>query len=430
MLEAPRKKIDVTLNAYLIPLYSWQNLFKMNVRFLFLFLLIGLRLSAQSINTNLAPQNNNNAVIPNESLNEEKMDTVSMKSEQEKREESIQQKKQSVQLKDDASTSFGYSTGVSQQIQQTSTLFVTTRQQASTQRTQRTPSAVQQEQMNQYVLLLSQAAPESFEHHYYSYLAGNYNIELIDHLRKAEALRPENSDVHIQIAAYDFITNNLNEARKYLKKLHTTGRINEVMLAYGKDLMRSVPENGYLITHGFEDTYAAYYAQIFMNERSDVTIISLDFLQSEAYRSALTTNGFTLPNSSVIDVAYLTEFCALNATKKLSVSLTVPKEYLVPNQQHMFVTGLVMEYHAERCTGIFERNEQLWNTKLSAKITTVGRDKARSLSANYLPMLLLLRKEYQTRGQQDEVQKIDVAIDQIAVQCGKYEQVQSIKANY
>jgi hypothetical protein len=137
-----------------------------------------------------------------------------------------------------------------------------------------------------------------------------------------------------------------------------------------------------------------------------------------------------LPVSSLIDVAYLTEFCALNATKKLSVSLTVPKEYLVPNQQHMFVTGLVMEYHAEGCTGIFERNEQLWNRELSAKITTIGREKARSLSANYLPMLFLLRREYQARNQQDDVQKIDAAIDQIAVQCGKYEQVQSIKANY
>jgi hypothetical protein len=403
----------------------------MNVRILFFFLLIGLSISAQSINTNNAPQSgSNNAVIRTESLNEEEIDTVSIYDEQEKREESIQLKKQSVQFKDDASTSVGYSTGVSQQIQQTSTLFTTTRQQASTQRTQRTPSADQQTQMNQYVSLLAQAAPESFEYHYYIYLAGNYTVELIDHLRKAEGLRPENSDVHIQIAAYDLITNNLNEAKKYLKKLHSNGRINEVMLAYGKDLMRCVPENGCLITHGFEDTYAAYYTQLFMNERPDVTIISLDFLQSEAYRKSLTAKGYNLPINSLIDVAYLTEFCALNATKKLSVSLTVPKEYFVPTQQHLFVTGLVMEYHAEGCTGIFERNETLWNTELSASIIKNGREKARSLSANYLPMLLLLRKEYQTRGQQDELLKIDATIDQIAVQCGKYEQVQSIKANY
>jgi hypothetical protein len=45
-------------------------------------------------------------------------------------------------------------------------------------------------------------------------------------------------------------------------------------------------------------------------------------------------------------------------------------------------------------------------------------------------MLLLLRKEYHTKGQQEEVKKIDVVMDQIAVECGKYEQVQSIKSSY
>jgi len=89
-----------------------------------------------------------------------------------------------------------------------------------------------------------------------------------------------------------------------------------------------------------------------------------------------------------------------------------------------------MEYHPDGCTGNFERNEELWNNTLSVSIVKNSRDKARSLSANYLPMLLLLRKEYQGRGQQEEVKKIDAALDQIAVQCGKYEQVQSIKASY
>jgi hypothetical protein len=172
------------------------------------------------------------------------------------------------------------------------------------------------------------------------------------------------------------------------------------------------------------------YAQLLMNERSDITIVSLDFLQSDAYRNTLKNKGFILPNATTIDVAYFTNFCALNATKNLSVSLTVPKEYLAPIQQNLYVAGLVMEYHPEGCTGNFERNEDLWNHELSATIIKNGRDKARSLSSNYLPMLLLLRNEYQTNGQQEQVKKIDAVLDQIAVQCGKYEQVQSIKASY
>ena len=370
-------------------------------------------------------------VIQSKSLEEQAIDTVSFKMEQEKREESSQQKKQTEKLKEvKTSSTSGYTTEASQQIQQVSGLFTTTRQQASTQRTQRTPNAEQQQQMNQYVELLSQAAPESFEFHYYTYISGNYNISLIDHLLKAEELRPDNSDVQIQLTAYDLIIQNNSEAKKHLKKLHSNGRITEIMTLYGKDVLRSVPKNGCLITHGFEDTYGVVYAQLFMNERTDVTIISLDFLQSEAYRNTLKNKGFSLPNATTIDVSYFTNFCALNGTKNLGISLTVPKEYLVPIQQSLYVAGLVMEYHPEGCTRNFERNEDLWNHELSAVIIKNGRDKARSLSSNYLPMLLLLRKEYQTKGQQDQVKQIDAVLDLISVQCGKYEQVQSIKASY
>ncbi len=404
----------------------------MNFRILSFLLLFCTSAYAQSINTNAAPQTNSNMnVNQSESLEEQSIDTVSFNKEQEKREESIQLKKQTEKLKDvNTSTTYGYTIEATQQIQQVSGLFTATRQQASTQRTQRTPNAEQQQQMNQYVSLLSQAAPESFEFHFYTYIAGNYNIALIDHLLKAEALRPDNSDVQIQLTAYHLITQNSSEAKKYLKKLHANGRITEIMTLYGNDVLRSVPKNGCLITHGFEDTYGALYAQLFMNERTDVTIVSLDLLQSETCQNTLKNKGFSLPNATTIDVAYLSNFGALNATKNLSVSLTVPKEYLAPIQQNLYVAGLVMEYHAEGCTGNFERNEELWNHELSISIIKNGQDKARSLSSNYLPMLLLLRKEYQTKGQQEQVKKIDEVLDQIAVQCGKYEQVQSIKASY
>jgi hypothetical protein len=404
----------------------------MNFRILIFLLFFGPVVYAQSTITNTAPQiNSNNNVMQSESIQEQAIDTVSFKNELEKREESIQQKKQTEKLKDLNTTStYGYTVETTQQLQQVSGLFTATRQQASTQRTQRTPNAAQQQQMNQYVELLSQAAPESFEFHYYTYIAGNYNLALIDHLLKAETLRPDNSDVHIQLAAFHLISQNFEEAKKYLKKLHANGRINENMVLYGKDVLRSVPENGCAITHGFEDNFGTVYAQLLMNERTDITIVSLDFLQSESYRSTLKNKEFTLPNSTTIDVAYLTNFCALNSAKKLGISLTVPKEYLIPIQQNLYVAGLIMEYHPDGCTGNFERNEDLWNNTLSVSIVKNGRDKARSLSANYLPMLLLLRNEYQSRGQQEEVKKIDAALDQIAVQCGKYEQVQSIKASY
>ena len=66
--------------------------------------------------------------------------------------------------------------------------------------------------MDNLVESLEKNAPESFEYHYFKYVAGNYNVVLIDHLKKAEALRPTNSDVNIQIAAYYLIVKDSTNA--------------------------------------------------------------------------------------------------------------------------------------------------------------------------------------------------------------------------
>ena len=57
-------------------------------------------------------------------------------------------------------------------------------------------------------------------------------------------------------------------------------------------------------------------------------------------------------------------------------------------------------------------------------------EKGKQLSANYLPMLLYLRKVYNVTGEKEKMKEVDEISDQIGVQCRKYEQVQKVKANY
>jgi len=316
-------------------------------------------------------------------------------------------------------------------VQSYSTSFSLSKQQASTQRTQRSPSAIQQNQMNQVVVDLEKSAPESFEFHYFKYVAGNYNVELIDHLKKAEELRPSNSDVQIQMAAYYLIMNDSKNALTYLDKLVASTRLNKDVIDYAEDLIQSAPENGTLITHGFDDTYASLYVQLSKKIRSDVKLISLDFLQSEQYKKDLKAGGFVLPERTTIDVNYLNEFCSKNALKNLSISMTTPKEYLVSIQQNLFVVGLVFEYETDLTFNNFYRNDYLWNEVLVKKIVSnATNDKAKQLSSNYLPMLLHLKKVYGQRGEAAKAGEIDKTIDGIAIQCKKYEQVQKLKSSY
>lgn len=307
--------------------------------------------------------------------------------------------------------------------------FKSTEVQAKTQSMQRSPTYDQQMEMDAVVDYLEVNAPNSFEYNYFNYVAGNYNTELIGYLNKAEELKPNNADVHVQKAGYHIIMDQDQKAGVYLNKLTESKRLYDVE-DYCTDMLLSVPKNGVLITHGFDDTYGSEYMQILKKERPDVDIISLDFMQSETYRDNLKTDGYAIPSSDVVNVNFFKSFCALNENKGITVSMTLPKEYLSTVQSRLYATGLVFEYHSNVFENL-ERNKKLWKSVLKKElIEGATGDKEKRLSANYLPMLLILYKDAKFNGTAEELKEIEEAIDKVSVQCNKYDQVKQLKSSY
>jgi hypothetical protein len=298
--------------------------------------------------------------------------------------------------------------------------------QSSSQRDQRTPTLLQQTQMSEIVDYFKKNAPESFEYHFYKYVAGNYSLSLIDHLFKAEKLQPNNKDVQLQLAAYYLILNDPKNALVYLKKIFSMNQGENNQLIYAKDLLQSAPENGTLITHGVEDTYSCLYMQMVNHLRPDVQIVSLELLQSQEYRSQLLSKNYLLPSSLVIDVAYLQSFCSLNESKSLSISLTTPKEYFLKIKEKLYIVGLVFEYHSSAFNN-FYKNDYLWNEVLKKKIAYAAANETyKPILSNYLPMLLQLRAFYSAQENFTQLKIIDEVLDKVAKQCDKYEPVQKI----
>lgn len=317
-----------------------------------------------------------------------------------------------------------------QKIQTELTNFSYYESQSQTQTQQRSPTKFQQTQMNNAVSYFETNAPESFECHYYKYLSGNYNTDLFPHLQAAEKLRPNNADVQVQMAAYYMINNSKIEALNYLDKLVENKRLVQSVIVYGEDVLISVPANGILITHGFDDTYGVWYAQMKNGVRNDVTVISLDLLQSSKYVEMLKAKGLLFPNTNVIDVAFLNQFCSMNVAENLNISLTTPKEYFKPILSNVYLSGLVFEYKTSVYDN-FWRNEKLWNDELKKKLVDNSIDeKGRVLSSNYLPMLFQMRKVYYQMGKTEKVKEMDAAIDKIGAQANRYQQVQNMKSAY
>ncbi len=301
---------------------------------------------------------------------------------------------------------------------QLGTSFFKTKVAANSQSTQRSPTYQQQTEMQNVVNQYKKTAPNSFEYHFYKYVAGNYNVGLIEDLNEAFKLNPKNVDVQIQYAAYNFIKNDHENLKQNLDFLLENKKIEKELLIYAKHLLESVPTSGILLTHGFDDTYSALYVQNNLNIRPDVQLISMDFMQSEYYRNSLKSIGFSFPIFLNIDVNFFKSFCELNKTKNLQISMTFPKPYLQEIESNISVLGLTLIY-GENPINLAERNEtyfnEMENSKMIANFSTV---KMKKLSSNYLPLLLSLKKEYEIQENKAKVLEMNKLIDKIKFQAG------------
>jgi len=329
------------------------------------------------------------------------------------------------ELKKDEATSKN-ATAISVKLNQLGAQFKQVELQSNVMRTQRTPTVTQQKLLNDAVKNLEDLNSKSFEYNFYKYVSGNHNTSWFSNLAAAEKLEPKNNEVQAQLASYYLIMKNETQALNYLKKLVSSGKLGSEPIALSHDLLQSVAQNGVLVTHGADDTYACVYTQMKDKLRQDVVIVSLELLQSETYRKSLTGKGYQMPSAKVIDVNYLTQFCQLNQAKNISISMTLPKEYLTPLKSRLYTVGLLFEYHTDSFDN-YSMNDFLWNKKFNKDlIKNAKSNEGKELSANYLPMLLILQEYYGKIGEKESLNKVNEAIDLVAKQSNKQEIVKKL----
>jgi hypothetical protein len=375
---------------------------QMKVHLIFGFCILISAFRAQSQENTVKPQVTNSNT---NSVSEPMQDTTAIK--QEKLNKSTY-KKTDITPKEDSK--------VQKNLEIQSSSFRQVKSSAASQSTQRSPSPEQQSEMNKTVNFYSTNAPNSFEYHYFKYVAGNYNVALINDLLEAQKLKPNSVDVHVQLAAYHFIKEENKNLEQDLEFLLKNKKLEEEVLVYATDILNSVEENGTLLTHGFDDTYSVMYLQTVKNVRTDVRLVSVDFMQSEHYRGQLKKAKFNLPSETVIDVNYLKKFCELNASRNLQLSMTFPKPYLKEIVPDLQILGLTFAYKKNQAS-LFEKNQGFYTNKFQAgKVTKYKTEKCKKLSSNYLPFLLSLEEGYEKDKNKEELKEIRDLISKIKTQ--------------
>ncbi len=319
-------------------------------------------------------------------------------------------------------------TSTESQINQKKIEFSKAKSASSTQNNQRSPTEEQQQLMNNQVKDLERIAPNSFDYNLMYYSSGNYDVKREPQLKVAEEMQSDNSEVIKFKAANAIVKGDTAEAKTYLKKLEDQQLIQPETINYTQDVIVSCSPNSTIVTHGFNDSYGAYFNQFNQNLAPNATVVSLDFLQSESYRKVLRNKGYNLPEQKQVDVPYLKSFCELNQGKNISLSMTIPKDYFEPIKDNIFVSGLIFEYRPLGNQPSFQKLEELWNQQLTKKvINDFISPLSNSYSLNYLPMLLYLEEFYQNSENKNKLLDIQSDIDRVRRKAGVTYQIKKKK---
>ena len=277
--------------------------------------------------------------------------------------------------------------------------------------------------MDQLVKQLENQDSTAFEYHINKFIASNYNVELKQQLQFANKLDSNDTRVIKQLAAVAFIELDTLTLLNNLETQVDRGILNQEVLSYCADMLSSAPPQGTLITHSFDDTYAALYNQLKFNNNRGVTILNLDFFQSSLYRKKVSEMEYVVPDSKLVNTEFLVDFCKLNTSKSLALSLTIPADYLKAIQTDLYVQGLVFDFDPKN--ELIDRNSSLFEEKLTFKVLS----EESSLSANYIPMLLELKSLYRQRNAPNQEKKVDFLIDEIARKSPQKKLIQELKKN-
>lgn len=295
----------------------------------------------------------------------------------------------------------------------------------------RTISLENQKNLNKIVDKMESNNSMSFEFNLAKYVNGNHDLANFQYLEKAYKQQSSNQEVVQLMIAYYEISSNKSKRKEFSKKLKDLNVFSKETYAYVKNVLNSVPVNGILVTHGSLDTYPLYVLMDVEGVRTDVRVVSLDFLQSETYRNKITNAGVLLPsNHSAINTNYLREFCDLNKFKALYLSFTIPKNYFEGIKSNLYASGLVFQYSVKKLNNM-EAVIISWNKfdKGIFEKQTQPNNESKELISNYLVPLILLKKYYQKENNFGKAEEMGAYISKLAEWKSKEKTVEKILSN-
>ncbi len=137
------------------------------------------------------------------------------------------------------------------------------------------------------VNLINQYIPNTFTDYYVSYLTNGIGTSNYEKLLKAYQMNPDFPGIHSSVISYAESSLNTSLRQTTNKTWFSKNYLSSQLLNYGYNLLMSLDTNALLFVQHDNDTYPIWMLQDVLNIRTDVKVISIDFLLLNHYRDSI-----------------------------------------------------------------------------------------------------------------------------------------------
>ena len=289
-------------------------------------------------------------------------------------------------------------------------------------------TAAEKTQLDGIITDMEKNVPQSFEYHYIKYLNGNHDVSQFSHLQKAYELKSDYAALYDEMVAYYEITGNTTKKKEFCKKMEADNEWPAHAKNFAQNLLRSVAQNGILITHGELDTYPIYVVQEILSDRKDVKVISWELLHSEEYCKKIEKQHnikITWNEKAKADV--MSKLAAdLAANNAVYFTTTFSPDLLSKVKDKLYITGTALRFSESEFDNCAELKIN-WEKNLRCDYLKkpINDNYTRRINTNYIPCLVMLRQIYTDDGDKEKAEAVKTLALKLARDAGKEDQLKS-----
>ncbi|MAX79835.1 MAG: hypothetical protein CL843_06645 [Crocinitomicaceae bacterium] len=271
------------------------------------------------------------------------------------------------------------------------------------------------------VQLIHKHIPNTFTDHYLSYLTNGIGTSHSEDLLKAYSMNPNFPGIHSSVISYAESSMDYSLRKKTNRTWYPTNYISSQLLNYSYNVLMSLDSNAILFVQHDNDTYPTWMLQDALGVRTDVKVISIDFLLLENYRETVydQLNILQLDLEDIDSDEYHQNWEKVVAhiitnytgSRPVYFGMTLFNHLYADFENQLFVSGLALRYSEEK-QQLAAFNKKLYEAIFLLDYLThhFGYDKNQGnvnhQNINYISCFKIVYDHYVAEGKDDEATQV------------------------